>query len=287
MKPNVISVLALFVLLLSFVQCNENAQPKSVQELKKEFIPTNFEQTATQIFVAIHSGLQEQDYEQGLTSSIERLGIQMNASSQEIKKVQNSIFVKRAGLVDTRFFTDQFSAKSKSHFDDLLSIFNKMANFKSESNFDFDSFVKTAADHIENIEKRVLYDNGISRQEKQMILMSSTLMSAGISSMEVFTNALASQNFARTSCFFCSVWNAIVKVVSVVVSVVVNVVGGTLLSLIGGFSSGILAAPFCAAGGAFVGLLNGIVDGVNCDSFDFSCMTSSLTPPNDYPCAVI
>jgi hypothetical protein len=275
------------MLLFSFVQCNENARPKSVQELKKELIPPNFEQTATQIFAAIHSGLQEQDYEQGLTSSIKRLGLQMNASSQEIEKVQNSIFVKRTGLVDARFFTDQFSAKSRSHFDDLLSIFNKLANFKSESSFDFDSFVKTVVDHIGNVERRVLYDNGISRQEKQMILMSSTLMSAGISSMEVFTNALTSQNFARTSCFFCSVWNAIVKVVSVVVSVVVNVIAGTFFSLAGGFIDGPIAAPFCAAGGAFVGLLNGLVDGINCDSFDFSCMTSSWYPPSDYPCAVI
>ncbi|MFM7488695.1 MAG: hypothetical protein ACKO13_17415 [Cytophagales bacterium] len=274
------------IVLFSFVRCNETAQPKSVQDLKRELLPSNFEQTATQLFDAIYSGLQTINYEQGWTSSIKKLGLQMGASTSEIEKAQKSIYYKKSGSVDTKFFTGLFSVKSKEHFDNLLSIFNKMQNFRNDGNFDFDSYLKSAISQIEKTEKQVVYDNSISSQEKQMILIASTLMSVGVSSMEASAKAIASQDFARVACFFCDLWDAVVKVVSVVVSVVVNVVVGFFVSLAGGFSSGILAAPFCAVGGAFVGLLSGIRDGINCDSFDFSCMTSSLNPPNDYPCAL-
>ncbi len=195
---------------------------------------------------------------------------------------------KRTGSVDNSFFVKNFSQESKNHFDNLLAIFNDMTKYSYDNTFDFNSFAKSSLDHIDDVEKQVVFDVKISKQEKQLILVASTLITAALFSMEGTSKLLSSsQNNGRVNCFFCSVWQGIVKFTSVVVAIVVNVVAGTMISFFSGLlEGGPLAAPFCAVGGAFVGLFYGIRDGIVCDSYDFDCMLQSLMPPDDYPCFV-
>lgn len=282
-------ILFSLIVIALFSMCNkESSFELSDAEKIQKLLPPDYQKVAKSILQSFEYGfVSSNNMIEQVQSSVGYFVKDKSINNYQVNSFLSNYNLKSAGTLTFKDIIDKkYSKDGKSYISELFNVFKDIKKYHKknikEDTFLFADFKATACNQIYQIEKNIVNSKILSAYEKSRLILAAETLSYFITELEntslfVLNNVV---ELKSANGFFSSLWDAVEKVVSGIITVVIQVIIVPIESFFTAEDpGGLIARIGCGVVGIFYGLYDGIYNAITCDPWDWECMAESQEVP--------